>query len=170
MVSNTIGLTVLEDEPNADTPARTIADCSDEKGSSNRDNADRTRKIKQATYFWNTDMTGNPQPIFTIEPQISCPADEQRVWPIAGLSILLTLTSRNSNNNDNDNNKNTEASSVRLAILAYVVCLNAKTAESLQFGNYETAVIVVENPYESPHSWRYTYKLFPPAKSGKYKW
>ena len=158
MISNTIGLTVLEDdraECSGGTPAE--------------------RKIKSTAFYWNSDATGEPLPILTIPPLPQCSAEQQRLWPIGGVSIVLpssaSIASGSSSSTSGGAAAPLDPSAVRLALVVDAVCLpiSGMSGENLAFDDYDTVLMLIENPYEPAHSWRYTHKLFPNLKSGQLK-
>jgi len=152
MISNSVGLMVLDD-----------------------DSTQCERSIKSLAYFWNTDSRGQPSAVLALPTTTSttsrtssgnsgadavsraggsCSSEQQRVWPIGGISVVAA------------------AGHVVLLILAQIVCLSdGLSAESLQFRGFDTALFVVHNPFDSPQSWHYEAKLFPKSNSrGKYQW
>ncbi len=147
MVSNTIGMSIL-----APLPADTSSDCTATTAHAT------PRTIEHLTYHWKTDPTGDPAAVLTIPPLSNCAVEQQRIWPIAGFSVLDTAVSEHVHE------------ATKLFLLADVVCLNGNSAEKLRFEDYETAVFVVHNPYDLPQTWRYDYKVFPDLGKAKLNW
>lgn len=148
MISNTVGLMVLDDKD--DTSAMPSTDCQ--------------RSVKSLAYFWNTDADGQPHAVLYLPSRVesyrsACLASQQRIWPISGISVV--------------NQESTLLQGkVALLILAQVVCLtDGVSAESLQFREFDTALFVINNPYDSPQSWHFDAEIFPKTNSaGKYQW
>lgn len=145
MVSNTIGVSVLAPLPATDA-AR--PDCTSPVRAA-------PRTLEHLTYHWKTDPEGQPAAVFTIPPLNNCAAEQQRVWPIAGLSVW---------------DASSAVPSSKLFLLVDVVCLNGNSAEKLLFEDYETALFVVHNPFDPPQTWRYDYKVFPDLGKTNLKW
>ena len=154
MISNTIGVTTLAPPSKPDAAASS----SDRGFSGSAGCAARApATMDRPAYFWKTDRDGAPQAIFTLPAGPTCSnAEHQRVWPIAGVAVV--------------DPQDPASSSVKLIILAYIVCLSGgRVAESLDYGDYQSALIIVHNPYDAPSSWRYDYKEFP-AVANKLNW
>lgn len=111
------------------------------------------RTIDAVTYFWGTNAEGTPQPVFDLAPLHDCRRDLQRVWPIAGVAVVLA------------------SGATKLIVVVQVVCLpESSNGVGLQFQAYETALIIVHNPLDSPQTWRYDVKYFPPVAVGMLHW
>jgi len=145
MISNSIGVSVLDALP-ADTSS---SHCTATSPSV-------PRGIDHLTYHWKTDKEGHPGPVLSVPPINNCRADQQRLWPIASLSVVAS----------------TEAgkTAVKLFLLADIVCLNGDAAEKLQFEDYETALLLVHNPFDAPQSWKFDFKVFPDLGKANVKW
>jgi hypothetical protein len=111
------------------------------------------KTVAPVEYSWKAGSGGVPGAIFSLPVRNSCDPDRQRVWPISGVSVV------------------TADSKVKLLVLAQVLCLAAGvTAESLQFRQYETVLLVVHNPTDAPQTWKYDAEYFPPAREGTVHW
>ena len=148
MVSNSIGIIELSPLSAESVPL----ECSTSVRAS-------PRGVDHLSYFWNTDKNGHPESVLTIPPFNKCLADQQRLWPIAGLSVVVDIKKEADGQGG-----------AKLLLLADLVCLNGNSAESLQFEDYETVLILVHNPYDAPQRWRFDYKIFPDTGKVNYKW
>jgi hypothetical protein len=167
MVSNTVGLSVLKEEeasPSAcapDTP---------QHGAS-----PKMREFLHTHFHWKTSDAGAPAAVFSADDLLSkCPAAQRRLWPIAGMSVAGAQRSSGGAVPVHD-----LVDGVRLVILADAVCLPAAAdgpakaqgrQDALDYGDYDTVLLVVDNPYDAPVAWSYRYKVFPKLSGGKLKW
>lgn len=146
MISNSIGVSVLAALPvNSPSP-----DCTSTARSV-------PRSVEHLTYHWKTDPAGHPAAVLTLPPLNNCAAEQQRVWPITGLSLLQSLDEH-------------AVKTTKLILLADIVCLNGNSAEKLLFEDYETALFVIHNPYDLPQMWRFEHKVFPDLGKANLKW
>ena len=152
MISNSIGVSVLDALP-TDVDAASTTHCT---STSSSPSPSTPRGIDHLTYHWKTDKEGHPGPVLSVPPINSCAADQQRLWPIAGVSVVDIA--------------NAGKTDVKLLLLADIVCLNGDAAEKLQFDDYDTALLLVHNPYDAPQTWRFDYKVFPGLGKANLKW
>jgi flagellar biosynthesis/type III secretory pathway M-ring protein FliF/YscJ len=70
---------------------------------------------------------------------------------------------KNSNNNIIENNDNK-------AFLKTKKNLNNNQRNALQFEEKQNAIVIVENPFDSPHNWIYRFKVIPFCKFETLRW
>lgn len=136
MVSNTVAIMTVR---NAADAAHSDGTCA--------------KPVTALDYHWRTSGEGLPLAVFSLPTRSTCGTGQQRVWPIAAVSVVAA------------------DGAVRLAVLAQVLCLaEDATAESLQFRQYETALLLVHNPNDPPRSWRYEAQYFPNSPDATIHW
>lgn len=141
MIANSIGVTHLN-------PSNTDLDTKCQEDENITDSA--VRSIKSVRYYWQEGREGIPAPILQLYNHLNiCGSETSSVWPVGGgISIRV-------NNSDQ----------VELLLVALIVCPtssdknNSASAGAFQFRQISNAVFRVENPFENPNAWKYTYRI-----------
>lgn len=114
------------------------------------------RDITDMRYYWGHNAEGQPTGIFELPddvPEFSCAQastpSKALIWPLAGIATAK---------------RGGTSTDVRLLVSCVVVCTPQGAGNALDFELHSAVVVVVNNPYDPPDTWKYTYKALPSSK------